>query len=163
MVRTTLLVAVLFAPLPVFAQSPRVYTNADLGQKAVTWQRTVTSEEWAGIVERRFIPPPEMPVWGPSVYVIPWAGDAIPATPSIFGSSSYADSLWRDPVSAYALEHPIEAAYGYRHRYGSGFNRSPRSHVTTSDQSATRSAAAPPPVAAPSVVTHALGAGRRVR
>jgi hypothetical protein len=162
MIRTLALIAVLCAPLPAVAQTAKVYTNADLGQKTVTWQHSVTPDEWAGIVARQFIPPPQVSPWGPSVYVSPWTSDAIPATPSMFGGSSYADSLWSDPVSAYALQHPIEAAYGYRHSYGASFNRSPRAFVRPRG---TPSVTAAPRTTVPSapIITHGATAGHRVR
>jgi len=164
-IRITALIAVLCAPLPAFAQTAKVYTNADLGQKTITWQRTVTPEEWSGIVARQFVPPPPIPVFGPSVYVLDWRGDALPAAPSMFGSSSVADRLWSDPMSAFALQHPIEAAYGFQHDYTSSFSRRPRLHVPSSDAQVVTPAARTTPAAPPRTVSNgaAASAGRRVR
>jgi hypothetical protein len=162
MVRYLALVAALCAPLPAAAQSSRVYTNADLGQKTVTWQKTVTPEEWAGIVARRFIPPPPVPIWGPSVYVLPRTNDAISATPSVFGSSSSADALWSDPVTAYALQHPIEAADGFGHR-GARVSRTPRADFQPPVPPTVRVAPRESTPPAPAIVTTAASAGRRVR
>jgi hypothetical protein len=66
------LLVVLLTSLPVVAQEARVYTNADLGAKPVTWRRTVTPEEWAGIEARQFRLPPSLPD-GPTVVVVPSA------------------------------------------------------------------------------------------
>lgn len=62
MVKPLVLVVVLCAPLPAVAQSSKVYTNADLSSRPVTFTRAVTPDEWAGIVSRQFIPPTAVPV-----------------------------------------------------------------------------------------------------
>jgi hypothetical protein len=66
------LLVVLLTSAPVVAQEARVYTNADLGRQTVTWQRTVTAEEWAGLEARQFRLPPSLPD-GPTVVVVPSA------------------------------------------------------------------------------------------
>ncbi len=56
------LTALLLAASPAFAQSSRVYTNADLGHSSVTWTRSVTPEELAGLTDRQFVYIPPRPV-----------------------------------------------------------------------------------------------------
>jgi len=136
---------------PVLAQSAKVYTNADLTSHPVTWSRTVTPEEWAGLQARQFVAP--LPP-GPSVFVLGASERLGPMPPAYYVSpSSYADDLWRDPVTAYAVQHPIEAAYGFRHAFGS----------TLSQTSHTARGASRTPTATPPIVTTAASAGRRVR
>ena len=155
------LAALLCTPSLAFAQS-KVYTNADLDHPQVTWTRSVTPEEWAGLQARQtIVPPPDL--GGPRVYVLPYSGEmrVQPATNTLVmaGSGSSADDLWRDPVTAYAIQHPIEAAYGTSYRGARGFH-----HASG------RSVIAPPvtspplvPTPRPSVATAAAGGSRRVR
>lgn len=154
-----LVAAVLLASaLPAVAQSSKVYTNADLTSKPVTWSRTVTPEELAGLQARAFSAP--LPP-GPTVYVAPWAGDGPSGFPADHNERLMAgsrasfdpDDLWRDPVTAFAVQHPIEAAYGFRHAYGASSTR-PAS-VRPSTPRAT------PPT--PPIMTSPASAGRRVR
>jgi len=163
MIKPLALVALLCTPLPAFAQS-KVYTNADLSSGHVTFPAARTPEAAVqilqmshSIVDRTHAGSFALDPFGPRVVVVPWSGDALPLSPSIFGSSAYADALWSDPVSAYALQHPIEAAYGTYHPYGATHPRIPRVRPLP---------IAPAPISAPprSVSTgSARGAGRRVR
>jgi hypothetical protein len=105
------LAALLCSVLPTFAQSGKVYTNADLTSQPVTWTRTVTAEELAGLKARQFVPPPATP--GPTAFVLGSSERLGPMPPPYYVSTSaIADDLWRDPVLAYHLQHPLEAAYG---------------------------------------------------
>jgi hypothetical protein len=149
------LAALLCAGSPVAAQSTKVYTNADLTSRPVTWTRTVTAAELAGLQARQFVAP--LPP-GPSVFVLDASERLAPMPPSYYGSpSNYADDLWRDPVTAYAVQHPIEAAYGFRHAFGST--------VSQTSQTGSRGGTGRTPSAAPTptVTATAASAGRRVR
>jgi hypothetical protein len=149
----TVLAALLCTASPVVAQS-RVYTNADLTSKPVTWSRTVTPEEWRGLVSREFWPLPDYPDEAVA-YVIPSSptSDVLPAPPP--STSSYADSWWSDPVLAFQLQHPIEAATAV---WSHGFSRASRRHVESSFISSAPTISAPP--ARPSVTTGASGIGK---
>jgi hypothetical protein len=147
-------VALLCSVLPTFAQSSKVYTNADLSAKPVTFSRTVTVEEWSGIAARAFRPLPELPAEA-RAYVLPYSGDRdfLPRLPP--SPTSVIDSWWSDPILAYQLQHPIEAAYGYAFP-SHGF----------SQHNALQRVAAPsqPVVTMPATITtQPGGAGRRVR
>ena len=150
------LVALACTASPVVAQTSKVYTNADLSSKPVTWSRTVTPEELAGLAARQFVAPPETP--GASVFIAPWSGDRpgfLPDNNAIVmaGTSSYADDLWRDPVTAYAVQHPIEAVYGVSYRSSvRPFSSRPAAVTVPTVR---------PPT--PPIVTTAAGAGRRAR
>jgi len=148
--------ALLCAVVPTSAQSPQVYTNADLTSKPVTWSRSVTAEEWRGLLSREFRPPayPDRA----TVYVIPSspASDMLPA-PFPYRVSSSIDPWWSDPVLAYQLQHPMEAAYGYAFP----------SHAFSQGNALQRVADPPsPPIAVPpiqTITTQAGGAGHRIR
>lgn len=103
----TLCVVVLCTALPAAAQS-RLYTNADLSSKPVTPTRTVTAAELAGLKAREFVWVPSVPA-GPRVFVLP-ASERASFAP--FPPRFDPDDLWRDPVTAFRIQHPIEAAYG---------------------------------------------------
>jgi hypothetical protein len=72
------LVAVLLFATPAFSQS-RLYTNADLTPKPVTWTRTVTPEELRGLEARQF----RLPILpdGPTVIFVSTREQPQPLTP----------------------------------------------------------------------------------
>jgi hypothetical protein len=57
----TVLVGLVLTALPAVAQS-KVYTNRDLTPTSVTWTRTVTPEELAGLKAREYVYVPKRPV-----------------------------------------------------------------------------------------------------
>lgn len=148
-------VALLCAVLPTAAQSS-VYSNADLGKPSVTFSRTVTPEEWSGITARAFKPIPELPAEA-RAFLIPYSTsrDVLPPLPP--SPTALLDSSWSDPVLAYQLQHPIEAAYGYAFP----------SHAFSQGNALQRVADPPsPPIAVPpiqTITTQAGGAGHRIR
>ena len=114
------LAALLLTTSPVFAQS-RVYTNADLTSNPVTWTRTVTPEEWQGLADRQFVPPPPKS-YGPvsiGIYSSPTAGPF-----GEFPSSVPTRRLDGDPPAIYGL--PLWGLHGFHGRHDRRLNRSLR-------------------------------------
>jgi len=155
----TVLVALLCSVLPASAQSQvsKVYSNADVGKPAVTWTRTVTPEEWQGIVAREFRLPLAVPDEA-RAFVIPSSrgNDVLPALPP--SASAYADRLWTDPFLAFQLQHPIEAAFGLT-PFLFGSNGHHARHPVEAPLRPSMSAISAP-LARPSVTTTAGGRGK---
>jgi len=116
--RTILLaVAVLLTAAPVCAQV-RTYTNADLSPHPVTWVRSVTAEELAGLQTRAFQLPGRWPL-EPTVIVIGERIEPQPLPPTRplsdpWSMTAYVGrSPWRSSVPVVTIGQP---ASGRRHR-----------------------------------------------
>lgn len=158
MTHSFVVAGVLFLALPAAAQS-RVYTNADLSSRAGTLSPPRTPEDAVRILKasRSIVDRTEAGTFaidpgGPRVDILPhdryWPFDGPP--PRV--RPSVADGWWGDPVSAYALQHPIEAAYGVSW---------PRRAARPPAPRLTRPVPAVPVVAPP--VSPAVGRGAGVR
>jgi hypothetical protein len=116
------LITLLLVATPAFAQT-RIYTNADLGQHPVTWTRTVTPAELAGLEARQFHLPSLPPA--PDVMIVPHD----PNWP--FQTSTL------DAINTPLFQPWYMSAYVGR-GYGGGYGRSVRSYSTSNVASGIR-------------------------
>jgi hypothetical protein len=110
-------IVVLLTAAPVCAQA-RVYTNADLSPHPVTWSRSVTAAELAGLQDRAFRLPAALPL-EPTVIIVSERIEPQPLPPTRPLSAPWrmtayvGRSPWRSSVPVVTIGQP---ASGRRHR-----------------------------------------------